>query len=223
MPEKASFVEIEPAHSKLAHGHEAWDPDWIERRFTYQCVCNNEQCSEVAFVSGRGGVDQAYDFEGGAEYYDFRNIQSFFPAPDIIRLPEDIPREVEEQLKRSFSLYWIDVSASANAMRASLEVLMDELKIPTTQKSDKGKVVQISLHRRIELWAETHEDYAELCFALKEVGNLGSHGERVREKHYFGALEIYSHVLTQLFENDAAKMKELAAKIRAEIKGKPVT
>ncbi|CAD0185302.1 hypothetical protein RUESEDTHA_02188 [Ruegeria sp. THAF57] len=100
---------------------------------------------------------------------------------------------------------------------------MDELKIPTTQKSDKGKVVQISLHRRIELWAETHEDYAELCFALKEVGNLGSHGERVREKHYFGALEIYSHVLTQLFENDAAKMKELAAKIRAEIKGKPVT
>ena len=219
--EPESFFEIEPAHSKLAHGHEAWDPDWIERRFSYRCVCNNEACSEVAFVSGRGGVDQAYDFEGGAEYYDFYSIQSFFPAPEIIQIPDAAPREVAEQLKRSFSLYWADVSAAANAMRSSLEALLDELKIPSTLKKDNGKIVPINLHRRIELWAETHEEYAELCIALKEVGNFGSHGEKVREKHYFGALEIYSHVLTQMFENDAASMKELAAKIRAEIKGKP--
>lgn len=75
------------------------------------------------------------------------------------------------------------------------------------------------MHRRLELWAEHQRDIAELCYALKEVGNLGSHGEAVREKHYFGVMEIFSHVLDQLFEDNAKKMKELAKKIQFEIKG----
>ena len=115
----------------------------------------------------------------------------------------------------------MDVSAAANAMRASLEALMDQLKIPRTQKTKKGKIAPLSLHGRLAHLSETQKEYAELCFALKEVGNLGSHGETVREKHYFGALEIYAHVLSQLFENDAARMKELAEKIRSDIKGRP--
>lgn len=219
VPDKSSFFEIEPAHSKIARRAEDWDPDWIDRRFSYQCVCNNEKCSEVAFVSGVGGIDQAYGYEGEVEFFDFHKIKSFFPAPAIIPLPDATPGLVSEQLKRSFSLYWTDTSAAANAMRASLEALLDELKVPRNQKKGKDKIVPISLHRRIELWAETHKEYAELCIALKEVGNLGSHGETVRDQHYFGALEIYSHVLKQLFENDAASMKVLAAKIQAEIKG----
>jgi hypothetical protein len=56
--------------------------------------------------------------------------------------------------------------------------------------------------------------------ALKEVGNLGSHGDSVQSKHYLGSLEIYSHVLKELFENNAAKMKELAQSIREEIKAR---
>jgi len=76
------------------------------------------------------------------------------------------------------------------------------------------------LHGRLEFWSKKQSENAELCFALKEVGNLGSHGEDVSEKHYFGALEIYAHVLVQLFENDAEKMKELAKKIHSEIKNK---
>ena len=218
VPDQDSFFEVEPTHSRKAHAHDAWDPDWIERRFSFRSICNNHDCEEVAIISGRGGVDQAYDIEGGSEYYDFHSIQSFLPAPDIIPIPEGAPRDVGESLKRSFALYWVDTSAAANAMRASLEALLDELKIPKTQTTKKGDPIPLSLHRRIELWSETHQEYAELCIALKEVGNLGSHGESVREKHYFGALEIYSHVLRQLFENNAAKMKELAEKIRSEIK-----
>ena len=57
-----------------------------------------------------------------------------------------------------------------------------------------------------------------MCQALKEVGNLGSHGESVDDSHYFGILNIYSHVLFQLYENNAAEMKKLAADIRASIK-----
>ncbi|WP_162896766.1 DUF4145 domain-containing protein [Ruegeria sp. AD91A] len=164
-------------------------------------------------------MDQRYAEDYDTEYYDSFRIQSFFPAPEIVRIPDDVPSEVSSLLEKSFALYWVDVSAAANALRASLEALLDELQVPDTQKNKKGKTVPVSLHRRLEIWSQREKEFAELCFALKEVGNLGSHGETVREKHYFGAMEIFAHVLVQLYENNAAKMKELAKKIRSEIKG----
>lgn len=220
VPDATTFFEVEPAFSKNAHSHEAWDPDWIKTRFTYRAVCNNGDCSEVAFVSGRGGAEQGYIDQGEIGYYDYCRIETIFPAPNLIPIPEEAPYEIKTLLKKCFALYWVDTSAAANAMRASLEALMDEMKIPSSQPTKAGKVVTLNLHSRIELWSATHQDYADLCLALKEVGNLGSHGETVSDKHFFGALEIYSHVLQQLFENSAAKMKGLAEEIRAELKSK---
>jgi len=164
-------------------------------------------------------VSQWFDERGEQEYFDSFQIQSFFPAPQIIPIPKEVPFEVSELLEKSFALYWVDVSAAANALRASLEALLDKLQVPDTQNTKKGGTVRLTLHRRLDLWAQKEKEFAELCYALKEVGNLGSHGEAVREKHYFGVLEIFSHVLNQLFENNAAKMKKLAKKIRSEIKG----
>ena len=223
VPDKTSFKASEPAYSKSAHDQDEWDPDWIEYRFTFTCVCDKKSCGEIAYVTGSGTVDQWYSEEGQAEYYDVFRIKTFFPAPNLINIPQDAPTEVILLLEKSFALYWVDVSAAANALRASLEALLDELQIPRTQKSAKGKMVRLTLHARLEIWSEKQSDFADLCLALKEVGNLGSHGEEVRKKHYFGVLEIYAHVLVQLFENNAMKMKKLAEKIKSEIKDKKTT
>lgn len=220
IPQKSSFSVTEPPFSKNAHSHEAWDPDWIEYRFNYICVCDRAGCGETAHVAGSGSVDQRYDENYDAEYYDSFRIHSFFPVPNIIQVPDDAPLEVDSLLKKCFALFWVDLSAASNAMRASLEALLDELKIPATKLNKKKQNVRLNLHQRLDIWSKHEKEYAELCVALKEVGNLGSHGETVREKHFFGALEIYSHVLSQLYENEAEKMKALAKKIRDEIKGK---
>lgn len=220
VPDQDTFKSTEPPYSRGAHSHEAWDPDWITYRFTVTCVCTKKDCGELAFVSGTGSVDQRYGDDGTPEYYNQFSIRSFFPAPRLCHIPADTPTKVEECLKKSFSLYWIDTAAAANALRASLEALLDELKIPSHKKNAKGETVYIALHSRLESWSASDKDHAELCFALKEVGNLGSHGDLVKSKHYFGSLEIYSHVLKELFENDAKKMKELAQSIRDEIKAK---
>ncbi|MBA84048.1 MAG: hypothetical protein CML69_04840 [Rhodobacteraceae bacterium] len=220
VPDQNTFNKIEPTHSAAAHGHEAFDPDWIEYRFSVMCVCNKHDCGEVAFVSGKGSVDQRYGYDGHPEYYEHFIIKSFVPSPHLCYIPPETPDDVERQLKKSFSLYWVEVSAAANALRASLEALLDELKVPAQQKSKKGDTIRMSLHRRLDAWSDTHKDHAELCYSLKEVGNLGSHGETVKAKHYLAALEIYSYVLKQLFENDAQKMKELAKSIQEEIKPK---
>jgi Domain of unknown function (DUF4145) len=220
VPDQDTFKSTEPAYSKNAHAHEAWDPDWITYRFTVKCVCTRPDCGEVAFVSGTGSVDQRYGDGGQPEYFDHFSIKSFFPPPRLCHVPSDTPSTVENLLGKSFSLYWVDTGAAANALRASLEALLDELKIPSHEKSSKGDTMKMNLHRRLEVWSATDKDHAELCYALKEVGNLGSHGEAVNPKHYFGSLEIYSHVLKELFEHNAKKMKELAQSIRDEIKAK---
>lgn len=219
VPQKDSFSVVEPKFSKDAFHHEDWDPHWVQERFTYQCVCDAKNCGEVAFVSGSGSVDQRYDHQGTPEYYSLYKICSFFPAPHIIRIPEGAPREVIERLELCFALFWTDTAAACNAMRASLEALLDELKVPNSAKSAKGKTYRLGLHQRLDSWAQQEKENAELCLALKEVGNLGSHGGTVREKHFFGVMEIYQYVLVQLFENNAERMKQLAAKIRADLKG----
>ncbi|NOE17104.1 DUF4145 domain-containing protein [Ruegeria atlantica] len=220
VPDQSTFVRIEPTFSKKEHGHEAWDIDWIRLRFMYRSVCNNDDCAEIAFVSGKGSVEREPGPFGEIDYYEYFEIETFFPAPDLIPIPEKAPYDVEKRLKKCFALYWVDTSAAANALRASLEALMDAMNVPISKENEKGKVVPMYLHQRIEHWSETHKDYGELCLALKEVGNLGSHGETVEKTHFFDALKIYSHVLQQLFENNDAKMKELAEKIRKEIKQK---
>jgi len=191
-------------------------------RFSFLSKCDRASCEEIAFVSGVGTVDQRYDENFETEYYDSFEIRSFSPAPKIINVPNGTPPEVEKLLKKSFVLFWVDISAASNALRASLEALLNELGIPKDQKI-KGKTKKLSLHARIENWAKKEKDNAELCFALKEVGNLGSHGEKVLEKHYLGSLEIFSHILVQLFENHAEKMKALAKKIADEIKDAKAT
>lgn len=220
VPDKSTFQTIEPPYSELAQSMDEWDPDWIIYRFTLKCVCNKKDCGEVAFVSGSGSVDQRYDSTGQVEWYNRFSIHSFYPAPKLCYIPPDTPMDVERLLKKSFDLYWTDVSAASNALRASLEALLDELKVPSQEVTNAGRTVRMTLHRRIEVWSATHKDFAELCLALKEVGNLGSHGDAVKPKHYFGSLEIYSHVLKELYENDAKKMKVLAQGIRDEIKAK---
>lgn len=221
VPDQDTFKATEPAYSKNDHTHEMFDPEWITYRFTVKCICTKPDCGEIAFVSGSGSVDQRYADDGGEiEYYDHFSIESFFPSPRLCHIPSDTPTTVGKLLEKSFSLYWVDTGAAANALRASLEALLDQLKIPSHEKNDKGDTLRMNLHRRLEAWSATNKDHAELCHALKEVGNLGSHGEVVSPKYYFGSLEIYSHVLKELFENNAKKMKELAKSISDEIKAK---
>jgi len=223
VPDVSSFVAAEPSYSTAEHDHDGWDPDWITYRFSFVCVCDRSSCGEIAHVAGSGRVSDQYveDTFGNvtSEYFDRYSIKSFHPSPLLVYIPEEVPAAVAVMIQKSFALYWVDVSAAANALRASLEELMDELKIPDTIINKKGDTVRANLHQRLDFWSKTQADYADMCLALKEVGNIGSHGGKVRRQHYLDSLTILSHVLAQLYENDAEKMKKLAKKIRSEIKG----
>ncbi len=218
VPQVDSFSYLEPAHSRQSHDHEAWEVEWVSYRFSFKCVCSRADCSEIAFAIGSGSVDRRYDEHGESEYYEDFRIRAFYPSPYLVMVPEAVPDGVVHLLEKSFALYWVDTSAASNALRASLEALLDELKVPKMEKNANGKDCRLNLHRRIEIWSGQQSEYADLCYALKDVGNLGSHGEVVQEAHYQGVLKIYAHVLDQLYNNNAKKMKQLAQEIRSAIK-----
>lgn len=217
-PEPDSFAAEEPGFSANARDGDFWEPDWLEYRFTFRCRCSNSKCGEISFVAGSGVLDQRYDYDGQPEYFDSFKIHSFFPAPYLAEVPRELPDKVLKSLERSFLLYWADTSAAANALRASLEFVLDELKVPRTQKRDDGSEHRLNLHQRIDAAEKQKPELKDLFLALKDVGNLGSHGGDVADGDYSDAVEIFAHILTSLFQDDAKRIKELAQKLSAKMK-----
>jgi hypothetical protein len=58
-----TFSEDEGADSRKAHSHEAWDPDWITKRFACLLMCTNASCGEIVSCVGIGSVDEDYGYD----------------------------------------------------------------------------------------------------------------------------------------------------------------
>jgi len=135
--------------------------------------------------------------------------KGIYPAPPIIAVPTTTPRPVVVELDAAFALFWVDLSSCANKIRVSLERLLDSLGLPESP----------TLAKRIESQG-ADKLRSEVFHALREVGNVGSHGSGVRREVVLTAFEIYEHQLDILFRpSTGLRIETLAKKIRAT-KGK---
>lgn len=214
---KGTFFSEELSESKKAHGHEAWDPDWIE--YIYSCLlqCTNDKCKEVVASSGTGMVyyDVVEDEQGYPEqvWGDYFKPKHFQPHLKLIPIPEDAPAEVANALNESFKLFFCSPSAASNHVRASVEAILTDLKVKRYETT-KGKRRIISLHRRISLLQGKHKDLYDLFLAVKWLGNAGSHiGQELTADDVMDAYEIMEHILDEVYENKTAKVKAIAKKV----------
>lgn len=214
---EGTFFAEELSDSKKAHDHEAWDPDWIQS--TYSCLleCTNDKCKEVVACSGKGFVDWDYieDPQGYPEpvYGDYYRPLFFHPHLKIISLPDKTPVEVADALNDSFRLFFCSPAAASNHIRAAVELLLNDLKIKRYENNN-GKRKIISLHRRISLLPTKYEDIKELLYAVKWLGNAGSHaGKELTIDDVMDAYEIMEHLLVELYESKSTKVKKLAKKV----------
>jgi hypothetical protein len=136
--------------------------------------------------------------------------KGIYPAPAIITVPTATPRTVVVELDAAFALFWVDLSSCANKIRVSLERLLDSLGLPEFP----------TLAKRIESTQGADKLRSEVFHALREVGNVGSHGSGVRREVVLTAFEIYEHQLDILFRpSPGLRIETLAKRIRAT-KGK---
>lgn len=211
---EGQFHAGERKHSKDAHDHEAWDPDWIEYVYTGLLRCTNENCGEYVANTGTGGV--GIDFEMGDDgepeqtWGDYFRPKYFEPPLHLIDLPGGCPKSVSEPLSESFRLFFSSPPAASNNVRIALEALLTELGVKRFNTKN-GKRIFLNLHSRISLLPEKYSELADLLIAVKWLGNAGSHADSpVTIDDVMDAYELIDHVLQELYTQKAKKAKALA-------------
>ena len=200
------------------HYADGWDPEYIE--YVYSClfVCSNLNCQEVVASTGKGGVDWVVEYnEDGQPEGSTSNffIPRFFEPPlRIIPIPKKCPDSVRMPLIESFTLLFSSPSSSANSVRIALENLLTELKI-RRYKIVKSKRRIITLHERIEKIPEKYSDVKDLIYAVKWIGNAGSHDSSVITlDDVFDSYEMIADILKEIYEpKRRATLKAMAKKI----------
>lgn len=213
--DKKHFWSAEPKFSVDAHGHEEWEPDWIQERFAMFLKCNVDKCGEIVVVSGFTSVEQVYDEENGPSMESLLMPAMMVPAPPIIRVPEKTPREVQGELQLAFQLFWSDLGAAATKIRTSVERLMDHFKVGKFKRTG-DKLKPIPLYSRIEAFITkngkvVHKDHLH---ALRVVGNLGTHSNAATRSDVLEAFQIYEHALDELIGKKSAVIAKLAKKLK---------
>lgn len=215
--QKKSLRLIEPGYSTAAHAHEGWDESWVTHRFAAVMECSNPTCQEIVIVSGKSEPSEQFDDEVGHYYDAALRPKAIFPAPPIISLPDGTPGEIQAELKRSFALFWTDLSAAANRLRAALERFMDEQGVKKFTRNKQGKRVPMSLSSRLDLFEKKNgNEHSEILGALRQIGNLGSHADVSRDA-VLAAYDLFEHVLVQVYDQPKKRVAKL---VRAVTKKK---
>lgn len=212
-----SFHYEERRQSREAHAHEAWDPDWTEYTYSGLLRCANDQCKESVSTAGIGGVDIDVIFGPDGEpeqtWTAFFRPRYFEPPLAIINLPEECPGSISEPLEESFRLFFCSPSSASNSVRRSLEELLTELGIKRFNITANKRHI-LNLHTRIGLLPAKYAELQDLLFAIKWLGNAGSHANsEISIDDVMDAYELVDHVLQELYAKRSKKAKELAKAI----------
>lgn len=197
-----------------------WQPDWIEGRFS--CLLKCEQCSESIAVAGRYSLEEW----GNPESREIEYLTKFEPlffmqAPHIIQLPKNLPLIIRKEMEKSFQLYWVDLASCANRIRSSVELLLTELKIKRVVVERKKRRV-LTLHARIEIFEQKDKKIAASLFAIKWIGNAGSHSNPLTSEDVLDGYEILEHVFAELFEQRSMRLEKITRQINQSKKPRSI-
>ncbi len=169
--------------------------------------CDVEKCGEVVVASGSL---KCVEYDSNNEFSDdFFYPISFHPTVHLFDIPQRTPEKVKNELINSFSLFWISPSACANAVRISIEKLMDELGITGG-----------SLHNRIKEFSRKkpeNVEKAEILLAVKWIGNDGSHEGGLMHSDLFTVYDFVENVLKELYDISDADRLRLAMEDRVRL------
>lgn len=170
--------------------------------FSIHLKCSSGNCEQYVAVSGdRIVYDTKKEDTDEIETITSYNPKSFYPAPNIIKIPQECSELFTQTLKESFSLYWLDLSSCANKIRLSIEVLMSDFNISKSH----------SLHKRIEIFGKEYETVSKYLLSVKYIGNEGSHNPKVERDDILSAYQLLDYTLEILYVDNSEKEKKISA------------
>ncbi|OLF35426.1 hypothetical protein BTW00_08975 [Psychrobacter sp. C 20.9] len=202
---KDTLKSVETVDSKIYQRNEYSEFQDVQITFNCMFKCINDKCGEIVACTGHAGVDIDYDdFSQPNEYYTYYKPLFFYPNLKLITIPEDTPDNIKKLLNKSFELFFTSPSAAANLVRVSIEEIL------TNQGVEKIN----NLHRRIEKLPKKHESLKTKFFALKWLGNAGSHsGDSITDDDAMDAYELVEDLLLKIYSSKDDELNMLANKI----------
>jgi hypothetical protein len=142
----------------------------------------------------------------------------FERAPHIIKINDEYPEDIQNILLSTFSLFWIDKASCANRLRYCIERILDSFSVPQHQRS-KGKLILLSLHKRIERFCKKNAKHKSILTAAKWIGNAGSHSDKVKSTNILDGYRLIDYMLKELYINEEKEVLKLSKKV-IKTKGK---
>lgn len=215
-----SIYKEEPTFSIAYHNDEDFEPDWAEDRFTARLVCDENGCGEIVHMIGDTTTVEVMltDAEDGYDGWGIQRVyrpRAAFPPPPLFWVPPTVPHSIRKQLRLAFQMFWADLPASVGRLRTAVELMLDDHQIASEALAKSGKAVHIPLGHRIDAFAATKagDSLKEPLEALRDIGNLGTHGTSVDKEAYFDAVDVLEDVLLGVYETKSIKAK--VAKLKA--------
>lgn len=217
-PAKNDFLSDETSVSVKAHGHPAWEPEWISLKCVVLLKCSNPDCRETIAMIGTGSVEEqfSYDYAGNTVHNAIERYEPIYFEPPLFpfQLPNKCPANIKEMIIDSFRLFLSDPDSAGNKIRVAVERILTNAKIPKSKMNKKKKRVMRNLHERIELYEKKNYEIAQMLMAIKWLGNAGSHdGKRLTIEKILDAYEIVEHVLEELYSPRKNRVKKLVSTI----------
>lgn len=187
----------------------------IELVFSCLLKCDLGRCGTVVAASGSGYVTETSgeaQYHGEPPHIEWFQARSFTPALSAFTIPSQCPGNVIEALQQSFSLYLSAPGAAANAIRISLEQLMDALGAPPKN----------NLHQRLEALPPQYTQHKDALMAIKFLGNAGSHSlDKVTTTDIEQAYTIIEFVLQKIYEGSTESVRQLVTRLEARFRPIP--
>lgn len=198
-----SFIERPSAFSLLNRGADWYDVEHEESVFACMLKCSRRSCGESVAVSGTGRGDiEPDDRQENMTYYTLFRAKSFVPPLPVFSIPVACPDDIAEQLRNIAALLPVSGGAAVNAIRITLEMLLDSQEVP--RKTEGENPQRIGLARRIELNRDKLGSSYDAFHALKDFGNHGSHTDGpIRRSDIEGACQVLDDLIRRLYGAEA--------------------
>jgi len=201
---------LESAASKHDHDDPRWEPDFIRGHFHGTLRCSAATCAEIAVVAGDYSVGYAKD-DGG--YVNLLTLRYIAPPAELIDFPAGTPDSVIKRTHEAIGLVLQNPNAAANRVRAAVEELLTQLRIPRTQIS-KSRRHRLTTHKRLERLEVKFPGPAVLLMAVKWIGNDGSHeSSSLLTREVLDGLELFGQALNLIYNKRPKELDAIARRI----------
>lgn len=194
-------------------------------RFWGVLRCDIETCDEPVAISG--DYHHNYDTSGAHSSNDWHvettsefTIKSLVPMPPIIDVPPTLSDECRLHIWGAGNLFFVDLGACANRLRAAVEALMDHLQVPRKGIRRGGSRGNLDLSERIDEFDKVKPGHKDALDSLRLVGNVGSHEGVADFDYVVHCFELLEAALDDLVANKKGRLSALAQTIIAN-KGRP--